>query len=194
MKNNDYFLGIVLGSSDNKKIKEKIDAAILNKNYDIIKYYVWEIPFKVNFCCCGMVQLFKDLLGNDINNYEELLDINKPMKNLFINIFPEKNKSYCIFSWLTDDFEYDNFTIQFSKLTLKDKINYMNNMLPKETDKIFINPKLWNKWGSNIQQSFIEWANISILFNAMQAETKKKMKWKYSFVPWNLFDCSEKLK
>ena len=70
----------------------------------------------------------------------------------------------------------------------------MNNMLPKETDKIFINPKLWNKWGSNIQQSFIEWANISILFNAMQAETKKKMKWKYSFVPWNLFDCSEKLK
>lgn len=194
LKNNDYFLGTVLGSSDNKKIKEKFDDAILNKNYDIIKYYVWEIPFKVNFCCCGMVQLFKDLLGNNINNYEDLSDINKPMKNLFINIFPEKNKSYCIFSWLTDDFEYNNFTIQFSKLTLKDKINYMNNMLPKETDKIFINPKLWNKWGSTIQQSFIEWANISVLFNAMQAETKKRLKWKYSFVPWNLFDCSEKLK
>lgn len=192
-KNNNYFLGTILGSYDNKKIKEKFDFAILNKKYDIIKYYVWEIPFKVNFCCCGMIQLFEDLLGNNINNYSDILDINKPMKNLFINIFPEKNKSYCIFSWLTEDREYENFVNQFSKLTLKNKMNYMNNMLPKETDKIFINPKLWDKWGKDIQQSFIEYANISMLFNAMQAETKKSMKWKYSFVPWNLFDCLEKI-
>ena len=68
----------------------------------------------------------------------------------------------------------------------------MNNMLPKETDKIFINPKFWDKWGKDIQQSFIEYVNISVLFNEMQAETNKSMKWKYSFVPWNLFDCLEK--
>lgn len=194
MESNEYFLGTLLGISDNKRLKEKFDNAIESNKYNIIKYYVWKIPFKIEFCCCGMVQLFKDLQGNDINNYDDLADITKPMKNLFINIFPEKNKSYCIFSWMVDDFEYENFTFQFSKLTLKDKINYMNNLLPKETDKIFINPKLWNKWGNSIQQSFIEWANVSMLFNAMQAESKKRIKWKYSFVPWNLFDCSEKLK
>ena len=41
-------------------------------------------------------------------------------------------------------------------------MNYLNNMLPKETDKIFINPKLWKKWGEKVQKSFIEWANISL--------------------------------
>ena len=36
-------------------------------------------------------------------------------------------------------------------------------MLPQETDKIFINPRLWRKWGEQVQNSFIEWANIGEL-------------------------------
>lgn len=140
--NSECFIGTPLGVSDNEKLKEKFDTAILNKDYNIINYYVWEIPFKVEFSCCSMVQLYNDLLGNKINNYKDIDDINKPLKNLFINIFPENKKSYCIFSWINEDTEYQDFTEQFSKLTMKNKINYLNNMLPKETDKILINPKL----------------------------------------------------
>lgn len=192
--NNEFFIGTQLGINDNIKIKEKFDNAILNKNYNIINYYVWEIPFKVEFSCCSMVQLYNDLLGNSINNYKDIENIDKPLKNLFVNIFPENEKSYCIFSWLSEDIEYQEFAKQFSSLTMKNKINYLNNMLPKETDKIFINPKLWKKWGETIQQSFIEWANISMFFNAMYEEKAMYKKWKYAYTPWNLFDCSEKLK
>lgn len=194
LKSNEFFIGTQLGIVDNEKLKTKFDNAILNRKYDIINFYVWEIPFKVEFSCCSMVQLFYDLLGNEINNYNDIDDINKPLKNLFINIFPENNKSYCIFSWVNDDNEYQEFARQFSKLTIKNKINYLNNMLPKETDKIFINPKLWKKWGESTQQAFIEWANISIIFDAMYNEKLIYRKWKYAYTPWNLFDCSEKLR
>ena len=194
LNSNELFSGVKLGINDNNKLKGKFDKAILEKNYNIIKYYVWKIPFKVEFCCCGMIQLFKDLFGNEINSHEDIEDINKPLKNLFINIFPEKNISYAIFSWLAEDIEYEPFIQQFSKLNLKNKINYLNNMLPQETDKIFINPRLWRKWGEQVQNSFIEWANIGELFNFMDMEKPFFHKWKYSYVPWNLFDCSEKLK
>ena len=56
-----------------------------------------------------MVQLFRDLLGNEINFYQNIADINRPLKNLFINIFPEKDKSYAIFSWFIEDIEYECF-------------------------------------------------------------------------------------
>lgn len=194
LKDNEFFVGTQLGIKDNEKLKEKFDNAILNKDYSLINYYVWEIPFKVEFSCCSMVQLFYDLLGKKINNYEDIDNINKPLKNIFINIFPENNKSYCIFSWIKEDTEYEDFIQQFSKLTLKNKINYLNNLLPKETDNIFINPRLWKKWGEEVQQAFVEWANISILFNCMAAEKPFYKKWKYSFTPWNLFDCSKKLR
>lgn len=190
----EFFVGTQLGISDNKKLKEKFDRAILNKNYDILEYYVWEIPYKIEFCCCGMVQLFYDLEGKSINIFDDIEDINKPFKNLFINIFPEKNKSYCIFSWIAEDYEYKEFSNQFSKLTFKNKINYLNNILPKETDKIFINPKLWKKWGKDVQDAFLTWANLSILFNAMHEEKKFFRKWKYAYTPWDLFERSEKIR
>lgn len=191
LRGNDLTKGIELGISDNNKVLKIFNKALLTQNYNIIDYYIFEIPYEVRFCCCGMIQLYRDLLGNKINDYDKLDDINVPLKNLYINIFPENNKSYCIFSWLKVDSIYNNFAIQFSQLTFKNKINYLNNMLPRETDKIFINPLLWKKFGKGVQQSLLAHCNLGYLYTSMNEEKNIHKKWKYMYTPWNLFDCSK---
>lgn len=191
LKSSDLTKGLELGISDNSKLLKIFNNALLVKNYDILDYYILEIPYEVKFCCCGMIQLYRDLLGNKINDYDKLGDIDTPLKNLYINIFPENNKSYCIFSWLKSDSIYENFITQFSRMSLKNKINYLNNMLPRETDKIFINPLLWKKFGEGVQQSLLAHCNFGYLYTSMNEEKTFCKKWKYMYTPWNLFDCSK---
>lgn len=50
-----------------------------------------------------------------------------------------------------------------------------------KTDKIFISADLWDKWGSDVQNSLLEFANLTIF-------AKFDGKWKYQDVPWNLFE------
>lgn len=76
-------------------------------------------------------------------------------------------------------------------MTFRNKINYLNNMLPKETDKIFINPRLWEKFGVAVQQSFLSQCNLGSLAVIMNEEKPFIRKWKYMYTPWNLFDCSK---
>lgn len=76
-------------------------------------------------------------------------------------------------------------------MTFRNKINYLNNMLPKETDKIFINPCLWEKFGVDVQQSFLAQCNLGSLAVIMNEEKPFIKKWKYMYTPWNLFDCSK---
>lgn len=56
-----------LGQKDNEKIKKIFDNAIINKKYDVIRFYVWELPYKIEFTCAGMIQLDYDLNGKGIN-------------------------------------------------------------------------------------------------------------------------------
>lgn len=188
---NDFTKGLELGINDNEKLLNIFNNALLKNNYNIIKYDVFEIPYEVKFCCCGMVQLYRDLMGNKINDYDKIEDIDIPLKNLYINIFPESNKSYCIFSWIKEDSVYEDFINQFKKMTFRNKINYLNNMLPKETDKIFINPRLWKKFGVDVQQSLLAQCNLGSLAVIMDEEKAFVRKWKYMYTPWNLFDCSK---
>ena len=191
LSQSDTTKGLELGICDNNKLLNIFNEALLKNNYNIIRYYVFEIPYEVKFCCCGMIQLYRDLMGNKINDYDKLEDENVPLKNLYVNIFPEKNKSFCIFSWIKADSIYENFIDQFKKMTFRNKINYLNNMLPKETDKIFINPRLWKKFGVAVQQSLLAQCNLGMLSVIMNEEKPLLKKWKYMHTPWNLFDCSK---
>lgn len=191
IEKSDLTIGLELGLKDNEKILDLFNQALLSNDYDVIDYYVFEIPYEVKFCCCGMVQLYRDLEGKKINDFNCLRDSDIPLKNLYINIFPEDKKSYCIFSWTKADSIYRDFITQFDKLKFKNKINYLNNMLPKETDKIFINPRLWIKFGVDVQNSLLAHCNLGQLYTMMDEEKSFHQKWKYMPTPWNFFDCSK---
>jgi len=187
----EYNQMVELGNQDNKKRKATLDDAITNEKYDILNYSIWEIPYEVQFAVSAMIELDYDLEGNEINPLKQYKN-DDILKSLYINIFPDENKSFCILSWFKENNEYEVFANQFMHLKFKDKVNYMNNMLPIRTDKIIISPKMWNLWDNKVKESFISFANMDFLIMSMFNE--EGYKYEYKYTPYNLFQCSSKFK
>ena len=64
----DYVTGLQLGLQDNEKEKHIFDQALLAENYNAISYFIWEIPYEVNFAISMMHELEYDINGNRIND------------------------------------------------------------------------------------------------------------------------------
>lgn len=187
-KSNDfieYLTGLKLGLTDNDKEKQLFDDALLNEQYDIINSCIWELPYEVCYAVSMMTELEHDVNGAQINDLEsDEVDI----KNIYLNIFPAHEKSYCIWTWLNiyDD-AYKGFIEQFSKLNVIDRENYLNNNLPRWTDSMVISPRLWDKWGDGIQKALITHSNFDILFRAWEKENND-YEYRYKDVPWNFLE------
>lgn len=180
----ELYKGFEMAEIDNNKEKELFDFYLLNNKYDEISYCIWEIPYEVSFAVSMMHGLEYDIKGIKINNYTS----KDYIKNIYLNIFPGKSKSYCIWSWLKDNDEiYNAFSKQFMELEIRDKENYLNNNLPLWSDSVIISPRLWNKWGEAIQQALIAHANFDFLYRMMREE-ENRLEYEYMYTPWNLFD------
>src|SRR5699024_5803725 len=134
-----------LAIQDNQKIKDIFDRSINNNEFDILENIVWKLDYEIDFSTTSMFALEYDLEGNllnDITSTEE-----ERMKNIFLTIFPEDNKSYIILSWLKEDGEtYKNFKEQVKELKNEEVITFFNNLIVNNTENIAISPRLWNKW------------------------------------------------
>lgn len=179
----DYLMGLKLGLEDNEKEKRIFDDALLQEQYDVLNFVVWEIPYTVSVAVSMMTELEHDIQGATINNLENDVDLQK----MYLNIFPTEGKSFCIWSWLKkNDTSYKKFAEQFFELDVKDRENYFNNNLPRWTDSVVISPRLWNMWGSDIQQALIAHANFDVLYRQFEKEDNDYA-YKYMETPWNLF-------
>jgi len=131
-----------------------------------------------------MHELEYDILGNRINDMIH----DKDIKSIYLNIFPAQEKSYCIWSWRKENDEIlSSFIGQFAGLSCKDRENYFNNNLPRWSDSLVISPKLWNKWGKDIQQGLIAHANCDVIYRMMEDEDNFH-NYVYMDTPWNLFE------
>ena len=143
-----YDTGLNLGAEDNEKEKNTFDKLLLNKIYNKVNSYIWEIPYEVEFAISMTHELEHDIYGRRIND----LETDKNIKNIYLNIFPAESKSFCVWSWLTkNNADYKEFSKQFMELEIAERENYLNNKLPRWSDSIIISPRLWEKWGSGIQ-------------------------------------------
>lgn len=178
-------IGLELGLHDNEVKKEEFDRALLSENYESVHFRIWEIPYEVNIAVSMQYEPSFDVNGNKIGDYESP----ECLRSIFLNIFPEDGKSYCIWSWLaTDDGVFSAFADQFMALEVTDRENYLNNKLPMWTDSIVISPTLWDKWGKDIQQSLIQFANMGALIQMHEIEDGGHP-YEYKDTPWNFFEC-----
>lgn len=175
--------GLKLGVRDNEKEKLIFDELLLNEVYDKVNFCIWELPYEVQFAVSMMHELEHDIYGKPINNLET--DIN--LRKLYLNIFPADSKSFCVWSWLTENNDdYVEFSKQFMDLEIIDRENYLNNKLPRWSDSLIISPRLWEKWGSGIQEALVTHANFEILYRAMEEE-RSDYKYIYMDTPWDFF-------
>lgn len=180
----EYLSMLKLGLEDNEREKQEFDHALLDEKYDLVNSWIWELPYELNVAVSMMTELEHDICGNRLNDLENDVDL----KKIYLNIFPAKGKSFCIWSWLEAHGNlYKDFINQFSALGIKDRENYFNNNLPRWTDSVVISPRLWTKWGAEIQESIIAHANFDILYRTFEAE-ENSYAFTYMDTPWNLFE------
>lgn len=67
-----------------------------------------------------------------------------------------------------------------------DRINYLNNKLPRWTDSLVISPRMWKCWGDGIRQAFVSHANFDTLYRYMEEE-ENLFAYQYMDTPWDLF-------
>jgi hypothetical protein len=173
-----------LGCLDNMKQKAFFDRCLLENDDHSMSFALWTLGYEISFATSCMLELDYGIDG-------ELIDPENPKNfehSIYLNIFPDEKKSYCLWSWKKeDDPYYRKFGDDFLALETKDKENYLNNQLPLLTDAILISPRLWNFWTTEIQKSLIELANFTAeYFEALQEGSSQK--YEYEETPWNLFE------
>lgn len=180
----EFMKNLSLCQQDNDQKKMFFDRCLTGNNYSDISYAIWEIPYEIHFAVSTMLELEHDILGQPLNN----MAIDQITKSIYLNILPSTEKSFCIWSWPknADDF-YMPFSKQFMKLSVRDKENYLNNQMPRWTDALIISPRLWDKWGADIQEALIAHANFEVLYRELDKE-ELGYSYQYMDTPWNFFD------
>lgn len=151
---NDINLAILKGSKkgleDLEYCLDKFKDIIENKKFTKIKNIVIELDKDYQIAACGAVNLEYDIYGqkvNDLHNHNE-----KP-KPLFINVFPQDNKTYIILSIFEEDESIYNFLNNIENHN--DKIKILNNLILC-TENIAISPIRWDSFDKDKKSKIID--------------------------------------
>lgn len=148
----EYINGLELAVEDLNEEKKEFDRALITKEYNTFNYIVWEFDGYSNFACSGFFVLKKDLLGNDIQN---ISDTTKRMSHIFVTIFPQIDKTYAIFSYTQSNKElFKDYIEQMNKLTIVQRKNYINNLIPLELENVVVKPSAWDSLSDTKKQEF----------------------------------------
>jgi hypothetical protein len=176
------FGGIQMAIKDFEPVKQQFDIALLNANYDILTSVVCEFNQSVNFAGTGFEVMDRDLMGNKI---QDLLNMDVLAKHVFVMVFPEEDKTYCIISWHKENDElFSGYYQQLKELNDQQKKNYIYNLLPMISENIAINPDAWDRWEDYKKDEF-----GSLIWGMEQIAELSGMTWNRLEPPvYDLFD------
>lgn len=148
------FKGFKAAVNDFARDKGIFDRALLTENYDVLSSIIWEFNNEVKFAASGFEAPAIDLIGNDI---QDLLNFTIPAKHVYLSIFPENGKTFCIIAWLKeDDIFFSGYRNQLADLNNQQRKNFINNELPIISENIVINPESWNKLENDKKEEFYQ--------------------------------------
>jgi len=151
-KEDNVFGGMHMAVNDFESVKEQFNNALLNENYDILSGVIWEFDQSVNFAGTGFEAMERDLEGNKI---QDILNPNIPAKHVFVMVFPEENKTYCIISWLKEnDNLFSGYHEQLKELNDQQRRAYINNLLPMISENITVNAEALENWEDYKREEF----------------------------------------
>lgn len=146
------FMGNRMAIGDFEEDREIFDKAILDKSYINLTSIVWEFNKAVKFACTGFESLQYDLKNNKV---QDLLDFSKSVQHVYVCVFPEKEKTYCIISWFKkNDQLFSKYYEQLNNLDEIKKRNYINNLLPMISENLVVNPDAWKKLSQSQKDEF----------------------------------------
>lgn len=159
---NPYYVWCKYAIRDIRRAKSIMDSFIRNGKKNPVNTLIWKLG-KIKFASEGIIQPYTDFTGNEVGGIYDKL--NYP---LFITVFPYKDTSIALISWLkVDKQRLRRYISYLRKLTLKEQQFYLTNAVLKSSDDLVICPEV----GQKIKRS-----NLAPLFegaqNMLQDETE----------------------
>lgn len=137
------------------------------------------VQFSISQSCC----IHTDFNGKEISSKSNYYPF------VHISIFPEENKTIMLFSWLKKDNKYYKcFFEKFRKMSLDEKLDRLNILLPMYCENIILSPRLFESWTeeSRIEFNKIILVNIHPLFSTY--DNSVSVNGWLGQVSFNLFD------
>ena len=107
----------------------------------------------INIC----IDLYKKAAEEDVykRQVQDLLDFSKPAQHVYVCVFPENEKTYCIISWFKkNDGMFSSYYEQLNGLDEVKKRNFINNLLPMISENLVVNPEAWEKLSPSQKNEF----------------------------------------
>lgn len=146
------FKGNRLAIEDFAEDKIIFDEAIRKKEYSVLTSIIWEFDQVVNFACTGFEALQYDLNNKRIQN---LQDLSKAAQHIYVCVFPENERTYCIISWFKKNDEmFSSYYEQLNSLNEVRRKNFINNLLPMISENLVINPEAWENLNKSQKDEF----------------------------------------
>lgn len=111
--------------------------------------------------CSASFYLELDHNNKIINN--TLDETSRNLAPLFMTLFPQNGKTYCIFSYFKSDkakYAFLNEIMTFDQNTLE---IIVSNILPTYTESFAVSPRYWNRLGFILQQKIIHQFEITLM-------------------------------
>lgn len=137
------------GLEDLEYCLNKFKGIIKNKKFEKIKNTVIELDKDYQLAVCGAVNIEYDIYGLVVNN---LHDHDEKPKPLFINVFPQDNKTYIILNTFEEDENIYNFLKSIE--AHKDKLKILNNLVLC-IENMAISPIRWNGFNEDRKSKII---------------------------------------
>lgn len=139
----DYYRGYQSGIKTANFYKKIFDRCVMDKRYDLLTTIVFRLDQSYELAASSGITLDYDLNGNIINGEKEILDIGRL---LFVNIFPESERTIILLSWLKDfDDVFRDYRKQLMELNQMKLMIYFNNFIPVYIENFFLSKKLFEK-------------------------------------------------
>lgn len=132
--------------------KKIFDQSLLEKKYDCLTYFVWELSGSCKFAASGTEAPTFDLEKHRI---QDLCDVKKSVANIYYTVFPDECKTICIIAWMKrNDALFSSIHRQLTQLNDKQRRNYINNTIPLCAENIAINPSAWEALSKTQKEEF----------------------------------------
>ncbi|MBF2599171.1 SEC-C domain-containing protein [Listeria seeligeri] len=150
--------------NDFSREKTIFDKALMSGTFDVLGSIVWEFDFPIQFAGSAFEAPTRDLRNQKIKNPTN----DNIISHLFITIFPENEKSYCIISWLNESQVILNELIeQIKSLDESQRRNYLNVTLVKNSDNLVFSPNLIESMSKDEEANFGFFSQGAFLLEAL---------------------------
>lgn len=125
---------------DEKELVKKIDYILNNEeNYNLIFWKILE--YKVPIACQTSIVIYGDLKGNLVNDVYDYSD-DLEMEELYLVVFPLKEKSVIILFYPEYNTKIDKFAEQFNQKNEAEKLIIINFMLFLYSEDFYMAPQI----------------------------------------------------